>query len=49
MQFINTVHYVELNRNGTPKWLLCPHHLGLKDIGSCEKEKALTDFKKNNQ
>lgn len=27
----------ELNCNGTPKRIHCPHHLGLKDIDNCDK------------
>lgn len=41
-EFIKHYPNVELDSNGIPNvvWLLCPHHLGLKDIGSCKIDNA---------
>lgn len=39
-EFLKNYPNAELNRNGTPKWLLCPHQLGLKDIDSCKIDNA---------
>lgn len=36
-ELLRTFPNVELNCNGTPKRIHCPHHLGLKDIDNCDK------------
>lgn len=36
-ELLRTFPNAELNCNGTPKRIHCPHHLGLKDIDNCDK------------
>ena len=36
-ELLRTFPNAALNCNGTPKWIYCPHHLGLKDIDNCDK------------
>lgn len=36
-EFLKNYSNADLNCNGTPKWIHCPHHLGLKDIDNCDK------------
>lgn len=36
-EFLKNYSNADLNCNGTPKRIHCPHHLGLKDIDNCDK------------
>lgn len=36
-EFLKNYPNADLNCNGTPKRIHCPHHLGLKDIDNCDK------------
>lgn len=36
-ELLRTFPNAELNCNGTPKRIHCPHYLGLKDIDNCDK------------
>lgn len=36
-ELLRTFPNAELNCNGTPKRIHCPHHLGLKNIDNCDK------------
>lgn len=36
-ELLRTFPNAELNCNGTPKRIHCPHHLGLKDIDNCDE------------